>query len=66
MLKEFFKFYNLTMLLASIIACIGGLQNNESMTSVALAMIAASGTSYQAQYKDKDKSSNTTTLQEPL
>lgn len=53
MLKELLKFYNLTMLLAAIVACVGGLLGNERMLSAALAMITASGTSYQAQYGGK-------------
>jgi hypothetical protein len=52
-MKELLKFYNLTMLLAAVVACVGGVVGNERMLSAALAMITAAGTSYQALYTSK-------------
>jgi hypothetical protein len=52
-MKELLKFYNLTMLLAGVVACVGGVVGNERMLSAALAMITAAGTSYQATYAPK-------------
>jgi len=49
------KFYNLTMILATIVAIIGGIIQSDALTSAAIAMITASGTSFQIEAKHSQK-----------
>lgn len=51
MLEKLLKFYNITMILATIVAITGGVLKSEQMLSAAMAMTTAAGTSFQVQQK---------------
>lgn len=51
MLNQLLKFYNTTMILAAIVAVLGGVLKSDQMLSAATAMVTAAGTSYQARQK---------------